>query len=121
MLNPALEARVLAARELCRQRGITQDQVAEAVGASQSQVSRILSGRGLRQSRLLEEVCLYVEGFGVGVTVELVRSNEDLMGALSSIWDGSATHARALATVIRSLAALNATATRANAAFEDAR
>lgn len=121
MIEPSLEARVLAARELCRARGITQDQVAEAVGASQSQVSRILAGRGLRQSRLLEEVCLYVEGFGAGVTTDLVRSNEELMGALSSIWDGSATHARALATVIRSLAALNATATRAKAAAEATR
>lgn len=62
---------------------------------------------------MLEEVCLYVEGFGAGVSTELVRSNDDLMDALSVIWDGSATHARALATVIRSLAALNATVPRA--------
>lgn len=115
MIEASLKTRVLLAGEVCRQRGITQAQIAEAVGASQSQVSRILSGRGLRKSRLLEEVCLYVEGFGMGVTTDLVRSNEELMDALSSIWDGSATHARALATVIRSLAALSATGSRASA------
>lgn len=115
MIEAELKSRILFAAEVCRQRGITQAQVAEAVGASQSQVSRILSGRGLRKSRLLEEVCLYVEGFGMGVSADLVRSNQELVDALSSIWDGSATHARALATVIRSLAALNATASRSKA------
>lgn len=120
MIDASLKSRVLFAGEVCRQRGITQAQIAEAVGASQSQVSRILSGRGLRKSRLLEEVCLYVEGFGMGVTTDLVRSNDELMDALSSIWDGSATHARALSTVIRSLAALNATVSRTTD-LEDAR
>lgn len=92
--------------EICRQLGITQDQVATAVGASQSQVSRILGGRGQRPSRLLEEVCLYVERFAGGVTADAVRENEALVDAIRATWDGSAAHAHALSTVIRSLVVL---------------
>lgn len=106
MLDPSIKARALRAAEICRQRGITQAQIADALGASQSQVSRILSGRGLRQSRLFEEVCLYVEHFDVGVTADAVRHNEELLEALRTTWDGSAAHAKALSTVIRSLAVL---------------
>lgn len=87
-------------------RGITQAQIAADLGASQSQVSRILKGLGLRASRLAEEVCLYVEKYEGGVTADSVRSNDELVNALTLTWDGSATHARALSAVIRSLSAL---------------
>lgn len=90
--------------QIARQRGITQTQIAEALGASQPQVSRILNGESVKVSRLLEEVCLYVESFEGGVTPDLARANEELMAALAEVWDGSAAHAKALATVIRSLA-----------------
>jgi transcriptional regulator with XRE-family HTH domain len=106
MNDVAAVARALKAGELCREQGITQAQIAEAVGASQSQVSRILSGRGIRQSRLMEEVCLYVERFSVGVTADAVRENAELVEALQAAWDGSASHAKALSMVIRSLAVL---------------
>lgn len=106
MDDPGTTARAIRAAEICKERGITQAQIAEAVGASQSQVSRILAGHSLRQSRLLEEVCLYVERFAVGVTADAVRSNAELVEAVQAAWDGSASHAKALSTVIRSLAAL---------------
>ena len=106
MEDPVLKARVINAAGICKLHGITQAQIAEAVSASQSQVSRILGGRGLRQSRLLEEVCLYVERFSEGVTAETVRENAELIDAIKSTWDGSAAHAKALSTVIRSLAVL---------------
>ena len=106
MIDVAIEARVRRANEICRERGITQAQIATAVGASQSQVSRILSGRGQRPTRLLEEVCLFVERFVGGVTAEAVRDNEVLVGAIKDTWDGSAAHAVALSTVIRSLVVL---------------
>lgn len=108
MHDAATVARALRAGEICREQGITQAQIAAAVGASQSQVSRILSGQGLRQSRLMEEVCLYVEQFSVGVTADAVRGNAELVEAIQAAWDGSASHARALSTVIRSLAVLRA-------------
>ena len=106
MERTATAARAIRAAEICRERGITQAQIAEAVGASQSQVSRLLAGQSVRQSRLLEEVCLYVERFSVGVTADAVRSNSELVEAVQAAWDGSASHAKALSTVIRSLAAL---------------
>lgn len=109
----------MRAGELARQLGLSQMQIAAAVGASQSQVSRILRGGGVRQSRLLEAVCLYVEQFEAGVTVDAVRQNEELVDAIRSTWDGTAAHARALSTVIRSLAVLGAGPTRTPRAIED--
>lgn len=106
MNDVATVARALRAGEICREHGITQVQIADAIGASQSQVSRVLSGQGIRHSRLMEEVCLYVEQFSVGVTADAVRGNAELIEAIQATWDGSATHARALSTVIRSLAVL---------------
>lgn len=106
MLKTELEARAERARTICKSRGVTQAQIAADLGASQSQVSRILKGGGIRASRLAEEVCLYVEKFEGGVSAESVKSNEDLVNALAVTWDGSATHARALSAVIRSLSAL---------------
>ncbi|MFW5329749.1 helix-turn-helix domain-containing protein [Hydrogenophaga sp. ZJX-1] len=106
MIQQDVKSRVLKASDLCRRQGITQAQIAEALGASQSQVSRILGGKGFRKSRLLEEVCLYVERLETGVTVEAVRENEELLEALRQAWDGSAVHAKALSSVIRSLAVL---------------
>lgn len=102
-----IQARLMRANETCRQRGIKQSEIAQALGASQPQVSRILGGKGVRRSRLMEEVCLYVERFDVGITAEAVRQNEDLIEALRAIWDGSAAHAKALSVVIRSLAGLH--------------
>lgn len=81
-------------------------EIATALGASQSQVSRILHAKGLRASRLSEDVCMYVERFEGGVTSTAVRNNDVLIDALASTWDGSAKHANALALVIRSLCAL---------------
>lgn len=98
--------RAQKASEICRRHGITQADIAGAIGASQSQVSRILSGRARRGSRLHEEVFLYVEQFESGVTLDAVRMNSELLEAMRQAWDGSAAHARALATVIRSLIVL---------------
>lgn len=109
MINPDLRARALRAAQTCRMLGITQAEIANALGASQPQVSRILRAEGLRASRLFEEVCLYVERFEGGVTAEAVRANEELIGALKATWDGSAVHANALSSVIRSLAVLGST------------
>lgn len=107
------QARAHRAGQICKNLGIPQSQIAAALGSSQSQVSRILSGRNLRASRLLEEVCLYVERFESGVTADAVRNNDDLVNALTCVWDGSSEHARALSTVIQSLAILRGPVTGA--------
>lgn len=106
MTSTELAARAERARSICKTHGVTQAQIANDLGASQSQVSRILKGQGLRASRLAEEVCLYVEKLEGGVTASSVRDNDELVNALVVTWDGSAMHARALSSVIRSLCAL---------------
>lgn len=84
--------------------GLTQAMIAAAVGASQSQVSRVLSGAGVRRSRLFDEVCKYV--FSVGGSKPNVSDSAELTAALEAVWDGTESHAKALALVIRSLGAL---------------
>lgn len=106
MIQSDLKARLERARRICKLHGITQAQIAGDLLASQSQVSRILMGQGQKASRLVQEVCLYVERYEGGVTADSVRSNAELVNALTATWDGSATHAKALSAVIRSLSAL---------------
>lgn len=79
MIKPGLKARVLRAAEIYRKHSVAQDEIAEVVGASQPLVSRVLEGDGLRTTKLLEEICLYAERFGGGVTSEAVQSNKDLV------------------------------------------
>jgi hypothetical protein len=57
-------------------------------------------------TRLLDEVCGFVERYEAGVTADAVRANDDLVEAVRLAWDGSVAHARALSAVIRSLSAL---------------
>ena len=106
MIESEMRARAANARRICTAHGIAQADIAAHVGASQSQVSRILKGEGIRASRLFEEVCLFVERFEGSVSADAVRSNRELVEALQATWDGSASHAKALAAVIRSLAVL---------------
>lgn len=106
MKNADLErlARVTAQR--ARLAGITQSQIADALSASQSQVSRIFAGKNLRRTRLFDEICIYVNNAAQRVTPEVVRDNQELLEALASVWDGTAQQASSLAAVIRSLGPL---------------
>ncbi len=106
MIGTTLQARAQRAASIFQALGIAQTEIARRLGASQGQVSRILRGHNLRPSRLFEEVCLLAERQSRGVTNEAVCENTDLIGALRETWDGTAVHARALATVIRSLSSL---------------
>ena len=58
--DPSLRAEALLIAEKAKALGLTQEQIAQAVDASQSQVSRVLSGTGRRRSKLFERVCKYV-------------------------------------------------------------
>ena len=98
------EAKLAAAQ--ARQRGLTQEHIAQAIGASQSQVSRVLSGRSKRRSKLLDSVCKYV--FSSGRSSKKSAPPAELTQALRAVWDGTPEHAHALALVIRSLGALGA-------------
>lgn len=106
MLKNHERASSAEARTQVRQARITQSQLAKAIGVSQSQVSRILSGQTRRQSRLLDDICIYVRTVRQGVSPDTVRANDELINALAETWNGSPEHAHALAAVIRSLAML---------------
>lgn len=106
MVKSDLKARVIRAAAILRRHKISQGELADIVGASQPQVSRVLNARVLRATRLYEEICLYAERLDGGVTADAVRENDILVNALKETWDGSDAHAKALAVVIRSLAAL---------------
>ncbi|WP_082814529.1 helix-turn-helix domain-containing protein [Collimonas fungivorans] len=100
------QARAFRAALVFKSKSITQADVASAIHASQSQVSRILNGRGLRQSRVFEELCIYAENMAKKTSVDSTRANQELVEALAETWDGTAAHSKALAAVIRSLALL---------------
>lgn len=98
-----------AAAEAASSAGISQQEIAIAVGASQSQVSRILSGKSVRRSRLFDEVCIYAYDAQRRTQPHKKASateSSTLIAAMDSVWDGTETHAKALALVIRSLGAL---------------
>ncbi len=102
--TPATEA-LLAAQE-ARKRGLTQTDIANAVGASQSQVSRLLAGHCQRRSKLLTRVCEYVF-YTHKSTGVIPQQSPVLMEALATVWDGTPQHAQALALVILSLGGLS--------------
>lgn len=104
--NDAATEGLLAARH-AKTAGLTQTLIAEAIGASQSQVSRVLSGQTTRHSKLHRAVCSYV--FSRRVTPsEVGQIPSVLVDAVKDVWDGSPAQAEALALVIRSLGALSA-------------
>lgn len=102
-----IKALSLRTAKRARELGVTQKEISEAIGADQSQVSRVLSGKAKRQSRVFIEVCNYVNRRTPFMGSELVIENSELISAIASVWDGSAEHASALAMVIRSLSALH--------------
>jgi transcriptional regulator with XRE-family HTH domain len=102
------EAATLAkvAKRRTRDLGLTQEDIALALGISQSQVSRVLSGRSGKRSKLLDRICKYAFRANKGVSLQLVRETPELIEALASTWDGTPAHSAALAAVIRSLSVL---------------
>ncbi|MBC7751545.1 MAG: hypothetical protein H7Z73_07465 [Candidatus Saccharibacteria bacterium] len=107
MQNSELKSRALYAAKVFRSLELNQDDIALSIGASQSQVSRILSGNAIRSSRLFEEICIYAENLNKKTSSEAIRSNKELVDALADTWDGTPAHSKALASVIRSLAVLS--------------
>jgi hypothetical protein len=86
---------------------ITQQEISSSTGISQSQISRILAGQTKKTSKSYRALCVYVFSKQTKVTVERVKNNPELVQALAAVWDGSDRHAKALASVIRSLASLS--------------
>jgi transcriptional regulator with XRE-family HTH domain len=97
--------------ELLNQRlaaaGLTQTRIADALGASQSQVSRLLSGTAKRRSKLFNKLCIYAQSL-VSSPGQTAQSRKDLLNTVCDMWDGSAEHAAALSEAFRAIAALKA-------------
>lgn len=102
-----LKELALATSHRSRLAGITQEQIANALNVSQSQISRILSGGSKRRTKLFNDVCIYVNNMAHGVSPDLVRGNDELIDAIADIWDGTSHQAKAIASVIRSLGPLS--------------
>lgn len=86
--------------------GLTQEAISIGAGVSQSQVSRIFSGRGKHESKAYKEICKYINSKIVKVTSEDVIANKVLIDALTKVWDGSDQQASFIAGVIYSLEGL---------------
>lgn len=89
--------------------GFTQQALAEMLGVSQSQVSRTLNGQFKRRSKLFDDLCkIAYQSSTTPVAVQPGASAQqaDLISALDAVWDGTDSHAKSLAVVIRSLSAL---------------
>ena len=110
IINLDFNEAALAAARSARASGIAQSQIAEALKVSQSQVSRVLSGTSKRHTRLLDEICIYVNSHMHEVMPPPALSSTELTDAIASVWDGTPVHARAIAKVIRSLGAFSMTA-----------
>lgn len=106
MAGTIVSAEAMRVRRLAKRLHLTQQRIAIETGISQSQVSRLLSGQSVRRSRAFDSVCTYVQRLANTVSTDEVRRCGVLMDALAAVWDGSQSHADALAAVIRSLGAL---------------
>ncbi len=106
MQSAQIIAECLLAAQRAKSLGLTQEEIANGLGASQSQVSRVLSGQTKKYAGLAERVCNYVNSHFQGISRESIASNDDLMGALACVWDGSSQQARLLANLIRAAGAL---------------
>lgn len=100
--NPSIASIYSTAKTL----GLTQETIAIGSGISQSQVSRVFSGAGKRESKAYKAICKFIESKKVRVTPELVVGNEKLINALAHVWDGSDQQASIIAGVIYSLEGL---------------
>lgn len=96
----------LVLRSVARAKGLTQVEIARAVGVNQSRVSRLLSGDRLPDTPTAHRVCAWIMRSPGAVRDSDVLENKELIDAIAFAWDGSPQHATALAAVIRSLRVL---------------
>ena len=92
--------------EKAKKARIRQDDISKALGVSQSQVSRVLSGEVKGRSKLLQKICIYVNNKVCSVKPKAVADEIRFINAITEVWDGSDQQADAICKIIRSLGSL---------------
>lgn len=105
--SPTIQSECSELRLRVRRAALTQQAIADALGISQGQVSRVLSGHLARPSRVFREISIYVASASTPARGRAALDQPAISDALAHTWDGTEVHAQALAAVIRSLALLD--------------
>lgn len=84
-------------------RGLRQETIAAEAKVSQATVSRVLQRCPTRFGGAFRRLCIYADSLPPlgGRHVSATAHHEELLAALSEVWDGTAEHAHALAAMIR--------------------
>lgn len=99
----AVQHRAALARARMKELGISQQDIADALGIEQSKVSRLLSAKFKKPSPCFELLCRHLK---VDVPLDTGPLDPELYQAIQEVWDGTREHAAALAAVIRTLRSL---------------
>jgi class 3 adenylate cyclase len=87
---------------LMNERRLSQEQLAESAGVSQSTVSRALRKGPQRNGRARAILFTFVEN-ELNRTVPVGTGRDQVLGAFDRIWDGTELHAAAVVKVIEAL------------------
>jgi transcriptional regulator with XRE-family HTH domain len=90
-------------------KAITQQEIQQATGVHQSQISRIVAGKSKRVSPNVKKLCKYAEALRTSRQGKGSADAEVLQASILAIWDGSSAHARALQEVIHAIGAVQST------------
>lgn len=100
MIEDDVQTRCLLAAEKAKKLSITQIDIAQVVGASQSQVSRVLAGHSKRRSKLVTKICEYINQYAQPPHTGATGLNAELAAALAKVWDGTPQQAHLLANLL---------------------
>lgn len=94
-------AQLQSLQDAVRSRVLDLKTISVATGVHISQVSRILAGKAKRVSPNVDRICKFANTSGFAQSdsagEELIRK------AIADVWDGTATHAQALAQLLRAI------------------
>lgn len=87
--------------------GITQEELSIKLNISQSQISRVLTGKVTSRSKAYRLLCGFMRiSWEVDpLSSPQAQSDDTIAIAVRNVWNGTPEHAEAIAGVIRSLAA----------------
>lgn len=105
----SIQDRVQQARAILRAAGITQEQAAAQAGCTQSQVSRILQGKIARETTTAVRLCIYAENVAGRTSGPPSKGRDAIDLAVAQVWDGSESHAHAVADLLNAVARLRDT------------